>query len=54
VKTCEELERLADAVMELDLDGSKEDRLKFFQLIKKLTKQELLCLADIHKRRAAV
>jgi hypothetical protein len=54
VKTYEELERLADAVLELDLAGSKEDRLKHFQLIKELTKQELLCLADIHERRAAV
>jgi hypothetical protein len=53
VKTYEELERLADAVSELDLAGSKEDRLKCFQLIMELTKQELLCLADIHERRAA-
>jgi hypothetical protein len=33
VKTDEELERLADAVLELDLAGSEEDRLKYFQLI---------------------
>jgi hypothetical protein len=54
VKTYEELERLADAVLELDLDRSKGDRLKYFQLIKNLTKQELRCIADIHERRAAV
>ena len=50
-KTNEELERLAQLSAELDLRDS-EDRGRFFELIRLLTREEVLRLAEIHKRRA--
>jgi hypothetical protein len=50
-KTNEELERLAQVSAELDLrDG--EDLNRFFELVRSLTKDEVLRLAEIHERRA--
>ncbi len=47
----EELERLAEASAELDLENS-EDRRRYFELIAPLPKEDALRLAEIHRRRA--
>jgi hypothetical protein len=50
-KSRDELEHLAELSAELDLQDS-EDRGQFWELIKSLTREEWLELAEIHERRA--
>jgi hypothetical protein len=50
-KTDAELERIAEVSVDLDLRDS-EDRNRFFELVRPLTKEDALRLAEIHERRA--
>lgn len=47
----QELERLAELSAELDLRNS-DDLKRYFELISRLTRAEVLKLAELHRRRA--
>jgi hypothetical protein len=50
-KSRDELERLAELTADLDLQVSEDSR-RFWELVKSLTREDVLELAEIHARRA--